>query len=274
MGGVGGSNLYPSLETVTSLFRSMINDDGAGQNGITGGQIATDSASFMLPFLNGAIRDLFSDLRMIDDQTLILDNYLLLGLPAINAAVNPPNPAIQCYLSSLGYFDGYQLLSSWILPANCLNVQRVWERPNVASGPNMYGFHPMSEAQFGLPSRLQRDSFGEWEWRQDQINLPGALVARDLRLRCTVQFTPLSGTNLNFSNIYIPILDCDRNIVDKMLVRYSRRFSPDQYQVSVAEESKSLAKLKFEIVYRRQTIEYRRADWGGDDDFLPWASQL
>lgn len=270
---VGGNNLYPSLETITSLFRSTINDDGAGTTGSAGGQIATDTASFMLPYLNAAIRDLYSDLRMINDQTLLIDNYILYGLPPVNPAMNPPNPAVQVSLSSLGFFDGLQYWPNFTLPSQVLNIEKVWVRLNNGT-PNPQPFYPVGEARFGLPATLQDEMLGEWEFRDDAIWWVGSLQSCDVRLRGNIQFQSLSGTNLQFANIFVPIYDCERNLADKMMVRYARRFAPEQYATSVAEEAKSLFKLKFEVVYRRQTTENARADWGSDEDFLPWASQL
>jgi hypothetical protein len=270
---IGGNNLYPSLETVTSLFRSTINDDGAGSTGTAGGQIATDTATFMLPYLNAAIRDLYSDLRMINDQTLIIDNYILYGLPVINAALNPPNPAAQVSLSSLGFFDGISFNPNFTLPSQILNIERVWVRLNQGT-PNAQPFYPTEEAKFGLPACVQGEMLGSWELRGDAIWWGGSLSSCDIRLRGNIQFQPLAGTNLQFANIFVPVYDCERNLADKMMIRYARRFAPEQYATAVKEEAKSLFKLKFEIVYRRQTTENARADWGGTDDFLPWASQL
>src|ERR1700744_6481350 len=87
---VGGSIRYPSLQSMADLFRSQINDDMSGATDTPGeGQIDTNTSPFLLTFMNSGIRELYSDLRNVGDPALILDNYLLLGIPPISAQ----NPA-------------------------------------------------------------------------------------------------------------------------------------------------------------------------------------
>jgi hypothetical protein len=267
---VGPNNAYPSLETVMNLFRSVINDDGAGQTGITGGQIATDNAPFTLPYLNAGIRWLYSKMRNINHRTLILDNYIVEGLPVVASPQGTPDPTRQVALTSIGFFDGVIYWPNFLLPANCIKIERVWERL-ANSGTN---FVPVTFAPSGLPPVMQVESFGYYELRQDSLWFPGALTSRDIRLRCTVQFTPLSGPNIDFNNTYIPVYDCERVVVGEMLHLYAIRFAPEQVMVAKDYRDEAKNDLLGEEIYVNQGAENSRADWGGDDQFFPWGTEL
>jgi hypothetical protein len=269
---VGPANNYPSLQTVADLFRSEINDTGSGQNGSTGGQIATNQAPFFLPFLNAAMRWLASKLRLANDQTLILDNYILYNLPPINSAlgVGTPNPASQVALGPTGFFDGLIMWPAFTTPANFLNVQRVWERLT-NSGVD---FSIVNAAQDGLPPVMQVENFGYYEQRQDQIWFPGAQTNRDIRLRCTVQLLPYSGATLDFTNTFVPIFDSERVLAKAMCVEWAKSFSPAQYQMAVMDRNEALDDIRGEVIYAAQEKEHTRSDWDDGNNFFPWGTQL
>lgn len=281
---VGGTNVYPSLESMAQLFRSRINDDAAGATDTPGeGSIAYDNAPFIMPFMNSAMEDLFSDLRIVRDPTLIFDNYIVEGIPVINGPYGSaaPAPETQVYLGYNGFFDGTQMWPAFKLPIYTRDVTRLWER--ITGSAN--NFVPMSEAQFGLPPVQQGSLMREWEYRGDSIWMPGALQQVDLRIRGTLNFvdyinnvdysvSPTVGT-LNFSNTFFPIQDSKNSIVAKMLVQYAQRFSPESLAAAQADETMKVKKLKQEIALRRQTVQYSRGDFGGGaDDFWASASQL
>ena len=270
---VGGSNQYPSLQTVTDLFRSEINDTGSGQNGTTGGQIAYNQAPMILPFLNAAMRWLASKLRLAGDPTLIIDNYILLNLPPVNSAlgVGFPNPAVQTALAVTGYFDGLMWWPNLTLPAGFLNVERVWERLT----NSQWDFSPLAQSPYGLPPVMQVENFGYYEQRQDQIWFPGALTARDIRIRCTAQLLPFAGNALDFSNTFIPIYDSERVIAKAMCVEWSKSFSPSLWAMAKQDRDEALADITGEVIYAGQTKENGRAAWdAGQNSFMPWGTDL
>jgi hypothetical protein len=84
---VVGVNQFPSLEDVTNLVRSLVNDDGAGATDTVGeGQIFVDNPSIspaMQRLLNASLKELYRELRIAGDPTLIADNYVLTNLPVI-----------------------------------------------------------------------------------------------------------------------------------------------------------------------------------------------
>lgn len=230
-----------------------------------------DTNPDLLVFMNSAIRDVYSDLRNVGDPELLLDNYILLNLPVINSALNPPNPAVQVSLSYYGYFDGLQYYPQWTLPAGCIRIEKVSERWTGTNGP----FNPMTPAPFGLAQTWQTQWNGSWEIRQGALWMPGSLVPMDLSLRCYITFPDYLGPNINFSTTYVPILNCQNSIVAKMLVLYAKRFSPDQYPMAVQEDERMLFKLRLEVVRELQNTEYQRREWGAEAQAsYGWLAQL
>jgi len=74
----------------------------------------------------------------------------------------------------------------------------------------------------------------------------------DLRIRGTINF-------VNFINIpvamfpftFIPVQDCTDNIVDRMLLRYARRFSPELVADAKDAADVSFKALRGQIIYRK-----------------------
>jgi hypothetical protein len=261
-------NRFPNLQGMMDLFRSSINDDGGGQDGPQGGIIATNDAPFTLPFLNEAIGWVYRKLRNIGDPALILDNYLVLGLPALTG----PNPAVQVSLGFLGYFDGFAMHSQWTLPSGAMGIDRVWCR---VSGTGL-NFYPMHARPDGLPPVMQVSTQRIYEYRQNALWMPGALEQTDLRIRCKITLPPILGPNIDFATTYVPVIDSFDAIVDRMLVRYARRFSPDQVAVADASSKESIFELQQETVRQAQRGETRRRDFGEEavGNFAGWNSDL
>jgi len=270
---VGGNVRFPNLQSLADLFRSKINDTfnnttGSGTGtGNQAGLIMPNSSNDLQVFIQSAVEEVYSDLRNVGDPELILDNYIVSGLPALTAQ----NPAVQVALGYQGFFDGFMWHSQFILPVSVSKMLGMWER---LSGSGL-DFYPMSPAPFGLPSRMQGNSMGCWEMRQGAIWMPGALTMRDLRLRARITFpsAPYSPT-LNFATAYIPILDSRNAIVAKMLVQYAIRFAPDLYPMAIAEDKRYMDKLTLEVVRALQANENERAPFGDEavQDFaIAWA---
>ena len=270
---VGGNVRYPNLQSVADLFRATVNDTmnsttgtGTGQ-GNNAGLIMGNSNPDLMTFMDSAIYELFSDLRNVGDPELILDNYLLIGLPAL--AVQ--DPTVQVSLSYTGFFDGYQMHSQWTLPINLARMLFMWERQS-GTGDS---FQPMRQATFGIGGGLQGIYMSQWEMRQGQLWMPGATQSVDLRIRARIGYpAPIYSANLNFSTTYIPILDCTNAIVAKMLILYARRFAPENYQMCIAEEARLMSKLKLEVVRQMQGQENQRESFGEEatQDFnISWS---
>lgn len=270
---VGGNVRYPSLQSIADLFRSGINDTFSNSSGSgTGfgggaGLIMPNANPDLVTFMDSAIQEMFSDLRNVGDPELVIDNYILTGLPALTVQ----DATVQVSLAYTGYFDGYQWHPQWTLPIGTSKVLALWERP---TGSNA-DFSPMRPAPFGLPGIMQGDCMGQWELREGQIWMPGAMLDTDLRLRARITYpTLLSSPTLNFATTYVPIADSRNAIVTKMLILYAKRFAPELYQMCVADEARLMAKLKQEVVRQMQVNENQRAEFGAaaTQDFAMWWS--
>jgi hypothetical protein len=277
---VGGNVRYPNLQSIADLFRSFINDTannttGAGTGtGNQAGLIMPNSNPDLLGFMDSAIQEIYSDLRNVGDPELILDNYILTGLPPVNSSlgVGSPNPATQVALAYQGFFDGVQWWPQWTLPIAASRILRVWERWTNTNDD----FQVVRAAPFGLPGGFQGVRMALWEMREGMIWMPGCIQSVDLRLRGRIGYpTPLSPVNLNFATAYVPILDCRNAIVAKMKLLYCQRFAPEQYQMCIAEESRLMGKLKLEVVRQMQSQENQRAAFGDEavaDFAISWSS--
>ena len=176
---------YPSMETITSLVRSIVRDDMAGATGTIGeGQVFVDNLALSVTlgnFFNSSLRELCRALRIASSPTLIRDNYDLIGLPVVNGPLGSatPDPSIQVSLGFTGFFDGSEIWPDFTLPSDCLHADVVWERQ---TGTNN-SFSPMSQPARSLAGINQGVMNGEWEWRGDAIWMRGSLQSCDLRLR-------------------------------------------------------------------------------------------
>ena len=261
---VGGNNSYPSMELICNLVRSMVQDDMAGATGTIGeGQILVDNLAISVTlgtFFNSAIRKICRRLRTTTEPMLIFDNYILLNVPPVNSnlGVSTPNPAVQVSLGFTGFFDGLEMNPSLILPANCLMVEEVWER---ASNSNN-SFHKMAQPPFGLRGRNQHIEMHEWEWRGDQVYMPGSLQSRDLRLRYQGKLLNLYQSGVNLNTTYVPILDCEKAVANEIARLFAIRQGSDQLASVAAEAEASINLLSLEQTKRNQGMEYEPTIFG------------
>lgn len=257
---VGGNIRYPSLQSIADLFRASINDTFPGATNTPGeGLIMPDTNPDLLTFMAASIRGVYSDLRNIGDPTLILDNYVLLGIPPLAQM----DSTVQVCLSYAGYFNGYTWSDLWTLPISCQTVERLWERPS--STTLVGGFTPMTPAPFGLTPCAQGMLMGQWEMRQNAIWMPGAMQAVDLRIRCRITFPQvLDPTNVDFTTVYVPILDCENAVEAGMRKRYATRFAPDMKADATQDYEDAIFKLKLEVNRQMQNTEYQRIGYGDE----------
>jgi hypothetical protein len=251
--GQDGLEGVPSLEDICLLYRSIVND--SFDNGA--GQINTDDAPWMKPFLNSAIRDLYSDLRIVGDMRVVVDNYLVNNIPAIPAA----NPETQVALTYQGYYNGTTWNSNFLLPPDLLWVMKLWSRPSNVGGT----FMPMQIASDGLCGGYQGDCLREYEVRgQNEVWMNGALQNADMRIRYMAVFPNIVGDAIDFSTTYVPIQDCTNAIAFKMVAYYAQRLSPDQFQLAESQAQKYTKKLISESVLNSQAKEFQRQPFGSD----------
>lgn len=258
------------LETIMNLVRSIVNDTQAGATDTPGeGQILTDNdaiSPFTQPFLNSAIREVYRELRNAGQPTLIKDNILITGLPpeqSPTGGVGAQDPAVQVSLGFGGYFDGTEIWPNLVLPSDVITVERVWERQTGSEDK----FVPMTQVQFGLPSRYQLPRLREWEWRGDQIWMVGSTQTNDLRLRYWCALPQFFSPTLDFSATYVPIIDCTDAVAYKTAYKYAAMLGMPGAALLKDEAANQMFQLKQQHVRRAQSIDYHRTPfgdgWGG-----------
>ncbi len=260
---VGGNVRYPNLQSIADLFRSGINDTfnsagglGTGSGG-GAGLIMPNANPDLLTFMDSAIQELFSDLSNIGDPELILDNYILTGIPPLAQA----DPAVQVSLAYSGYFNGFTWSNQWALPIGVSRVLALWERTTNQNE----SFSLMTHSPFGLPGTQQGRRMVYWETREGQIWMPGSLSQTDIRIRARMAYpVPLYSSNLDFTTAYVPILDSRNVIVAKMLILYAKRFAPEMYSMAIQEEARLLEKIRMEVVRQMQAAENQRVPFGDE----------
>lgn len=253
------------------LARTYLNDWQPGLTQTPGeGQVTTDNTTASpqtLPALNSAIRELYRELRNVGDPSLIRDNVQV-NLPA--NSVTGPN--IQTNLGFSGYFDGGVLQPSPTLPSDLIYPIELWEQQTGSSLP----FVPMIQPQFGLPSPYnQTFALGQWEWRGgatigatqataggDAIWFNGTLSPATIRIRylaALTQFVGISGST-QFSNTFIPIMDCEEAVAAKVAFKVSRALSGMTPGATDLKETaqEAMFQLRNAIARRGQTISYHR----------------
>lgn len=270
---------YPSLDTVLSLVRVYQNDWQPGATNTPGeGQITTDNTTLspqVLPALNSAIREVYRELRNVGDPSLIRDNV------QVNLPVNSvTGPNVQTYLSFSGYYDGGVLQPNPVLPPDLIYPVELWEQQTGNSLP----FVPMKQPQFGLPSPMQQTfALRFWEWRGgatigatqataggDALWFVGAIAPITIRIRylaALTQFYGISGTT-QFSNTFIPIMDCEEAVAAKTAYKISRALSGMTPGVNDLKENaqEAMFQLRNAIARRAQSVSYHRQPYDNEHD--------
>lgn len=258
---IGGQNNYPSLNQIANLARTLVNDDKRGATGTPGeGQILTNSSVTLQNLMNSAIRETYRDVRIMGQPTLIKDNYILFGLTPVNSSlgVGVMNPAVQVSLQFVGYFDGLEFHPNLALPADLILPLEMWERQNGTQNP----FGMMRQSTGALTPRNQTYAFGDWEWRTDSIWMNGAIIARDVRLRYISTFADLATPNIDWTQTFVPIMDSQEAIADKIVARYAPRMGSDETQYAIQRADRSILRLRQQVTRTRQMIDYQRPSYG------------
>ena len=214
---------YPSLNDIANLARSIVNDDKAGATNTAGeGQILTNSSVTLQNLMNSAIRETYRDIRIMGQPTLIKDNYLVEGITPVNSSlgVGVMNPAVQVSLQFGGYFDGMTMNSTYTLPSDLLMPLDMWERQSATASE----FGHMRQSEGPLRPRNQVQALREWEWRTDGISDERFHTDKRCpypRYLCT--FASLASSTIDWTQTFVPIMDCQEAVADKISVRYSAR---------------------------------------------------
>lgn len=262
---VAGTN-YPSLTTIANLVRSIVNDDKMGATGTPGeGRILTNSSVTLQNFMNSAIRDLYRDIRIQGQPTLIKDNYIITGLPPVNSinGLGIPNPEVQTSITFTGYFDGLEIQPNYFLPNDLILPLEVWAVQTGTGNP----FKHIQQVTGPLASKIQTVGLSEWEWRQDAIWMVGSTVTQDIRIRYVSTYVDLVAPSINWDTTYVPIMDCQEAVADKVAVRYAARLGGPALATAQLAAKESLLKIRQEFTRSRQKIDLQLGEWGRETGY-------
>lgn len=236
---------YPIVEGVLQLTRAMVNDMLRD----TAGRILTDQAPFTLIYLNSSIRKVQRHYANNGLYSYIKDNVIIPGIPP--AASN--DPSVQVFLSANGYFDGVNMHATPTLPLDMILPLALFER-QTGSGAS---FSPMSPSRGdGLVSRVPGQTFDDWEWRNDNVNLIGSTNTNDLKCRYESMIPEIAST-ANLTTTAIPLRDSHEALAAWMCWFYAFARGSE-----MRAECEKMANEQMDIVVNRyvrkdQRIAYR-----------------
>ncbi len=235
---------YPIAEDVLQLARAGINDM---QKGVAGA-ILTDTAPFTNVYLNAAIRRTQRELANNGLTSNIRDNVVITPLtPAVGS-----DPQLQVYVSSLGYFDGANVNANPTLPADLILPLMVWERQTNSAAQ----FQFMPQPAEGLESRQPGSYFGQWEWREDRINMTGSTITEDLRLRYEAALARIAA-NADYTKTTINIRDGEDVLAAGVVLQYARTRGSAMRQEAKTWFDDEIYQLVNRYVRKDQRIMFR-----------------
>jgi len=243
-----------------------VRDDMAGATNTIGeGQILVNDTSTsvtMANLFNSAVREVSRKLRLVNAPMLIGDNWIISNIPPLNGphGFQVADPSVQVQIGFNGYFDGTDWHPSYVLPANCFQVIRCWERETSSNDT----FCDLGEPSNGLAGVYQTNGFGRWEWRQDSVILPGSLDYRDLRLRWLMLLSAQMVANADPATTYVPIMDAEEAIAAVIVRNYNFRQSSPMLPASTERANDEISDLLNEQIRRKQGTNYQTLAYGSE----------
>jgi hypothetical protein len=134
---------------------------------ITAGEVMDRSASL----LNDTAKTLFTYSSQLP--------YLSTALDELLETLEQNNIGITNYTKTgIVVTAGVTVLTTSELPANLIEIQRIWERTNGTSEE----FVPVTRQDFLPPLQVQTTSLVYWSWQNQEVRLLGATSDRELRI--------------------------------------------------------------------------------------------
>lgn len=232
------------------LARAVINDMLRS----AAGQILTNKANFSIAFLNSAIRRTQRYLANRGLENFINDNVILSAISPVQSA----DPGVQCYIGANGYFDGVNINAQPVLPVDLILPLAVWERQSNSAG-TFTPVHPTDGD--GLPSQQPLATFGQYEWRNDRINVIGATNTTDMRIRYEASIpTIAAGTDLAVTTI--PLRDCHEALAFWVIHYYALSRGSAQRTEMAAAAKEAMDEVLSRHVRKDERIAIRPQGYG------------
>lgn len=197
------------VNSPTSL--TLMTDAGAQSGAVFSGVIPTgdifaDTQAYVLPIINLAWRKLQEKLD-ISSHPRLRDETVIFNVPVVGTL----DPSAQCWINWTGFFNGVATFTTPRLPANFMSPIEMWERQSNGNSNvlNLLEFSPMSPTVGHLPARAKGTYNSMFDWREDAIYFPGAIIPRDFRISFRA-YLPDIAVSGSFSNTVVPLMRCAR----------------------------------------------------------------
>ena len=159
--------------TILAAARVRLNDTLPTLFPITG-KLLDNSQTATNQMFNNAFRKLQEFLANLG-YTKLTGDTVITGLPPVAST----DPATMVWIDWFNYFDGANLWALPVLPNDLIIPKRLWERQTGTAS----GFADMGMYLDGLPNWAKKSRNLVWEWRGDQIFMPGSQATMDIRVR-------------------------------------------------------------------------------------------
>ena len=253
---------YPTAEQVMNRARAYANDSYRQGKG----RILTDTASFSIEYLNGALEELQDKISNNGSITLIKDNIILGPITPVSG-----QPATQIYIGYDGFFDGTKIQPLPVLPSDLRAPMKLWERQVGSNLP----FREMRQPQEGLPSCFQQPWLGLWEYRQDRIYFTGSTITEEVRVRYESRLLSLAADD-DFANTEIQILSSVNALAVLVVYHYAVARGAAAAQIMAADAEKQMRYIVRRYTRRAQSVPYHRKPYGDQGNGVngSWGSGL
>lgn len=173
---------YPTAEDVLIAARVMANDAQVSVSG----DILSDAQPYIFPMLQLCYEQLQKRLVRGGMNTYNKYGYVV-GLTPVATS----DPTVQVELNYLSYYDGVNLADEPTLPADLIVPLEIWERQS----DTINRWSRMGQVSDSITTSSQTAAFGEWDWENDTLFLPGATQTNDVKMKYIAFAPPISGPN-------------------------------------------------------------------------------
>ena len=166
---------YDSLMVVKNTVQARLNGALDSLQPISG-KILENSSYFSQQAVNDAWRnaqDYLAERGFAD----LLNEKVISGFPIVASH----DPSTQVWLDWTGCSDGVSTFTTPFLPSECTHPLKIWERWSNQNAE--FSQTPMEKILDGLPAWQKAMANRVWEWRNNAIWMPGALMVEDFRIR-------------------------------------------------------------------------------------------
>lgn len=234
---------FPTAESIVTEARMYVNDIAPTD----AGNLLADSAAYTLANFNAAYR--FAQNRLANAGWRGITNYAILQnlLP-----VATTDPSTLVYVNWENYSDGVNLYTTPVLPPDLMIPLRCWQR---LTGDTASPFIRFGQSNDGLPAYSQSAWFQSWEWRNNQLQFPGALQANDIRILYQKYFPAIASFD---ASVTIPIPGGEAAIAYLVAEHYLRsRGSLVTAQIE-AKAEQAMRELIRPTIRQKQRGQHRR----------------